>query len=170
MWGSTRLAPAVIVHSLSDIEAVLAQGQPVTLLSAPGAAIYAGCLWWRALILRARATYPDRTLHDLLDCADASGHALVALRAGLRGLVLAREAPGWDRVAAIAAANGAVLLPIAPEALDMADIRASGKMPPSMPADARGGGQAMTARPSVSRLHDWLRAAPDPGDRGSSVG
>ena len=49
------LHPAVVVHGLADAEAALAVGRPVTLLSAPGAALYAGCLWWREMVARARA-------------------------------------------------------------------------------------------------------------------
>jgi hypothetical protein len=86
MW----LPPAIIVHSLAHARAALAPGRPVTLLSAPGAALYAGCLWWAELLRAADATGPS-----LLDCADAT-------------------------VAAIAAAQGAVLLAAAPPALDLA--------------------------------------------------
>jgi hypothetical protein len=46
--------PAVIVHGLSDARAALRPGWPVTLLSAPGAALFAGCLWWRELVAAAR--------------------------------------------------------------------------------------------------------------------
>ena len=50
-----RFPPAVIVHGLDDARAALAPGRPVTLLSAPGAALYAGCGWWRALVRLAQA-------------------------------------------------------------------------------------------------------------------
>lgn len=45
-----RFPPAVIVHGLDNARTALAPGRPVTLLSAPGAALYAGCGWWRALV------------------------------------------------------------------------------------------------------------------------
>ena len=44
--------PAVIVHGLGDARLALSVGLTVTLLSAPGAALYAGCGWWRALVQR----------------------------------------------------------------------------------------------------------------------
>ena len=90
------LYPAVVVHGLADARTVLAVGAPVTLLSAAGAALYAGCGWWRALIARARAEHPDIPIDDILDCADAPGLALGALRIGQRRIVLDPAAPGWS--------------------------------------------------------------------------
>ena len=113
--------PAVIVHGLADARAALAPGLPVTLLSAPGAALYAGCLWWRSLVLMARDERPDVTMLDILDCADGSGQAMAALRVGLSRLVLWPSAPGWEAVAAIAAKRGGFVLAEAPPALDLAE-------------------------------------------------
>ena len=108
--------PAVIVHGLADARAAVAPGRPVTLLSAPGAALYAGCLWWRSLVDQVRC---DGTT-DILDCADASGLALAALRIGVHRLVLWPRAPGWAEVAEIATTRGGCVLPEAPPALDLA--------------------------------------------------
>ncbi len=121
--------PAVIVHGLADARAVLAVGAPVTLLSAPGAALFAGCLWWRELIAAARADHPHAEAVDVLDCADASGMAMAALRSGVCRLVLWREAPGWSGVAAIAQGQGGFVLPQAPAALDMAARNARWRLP-----------------------------------------
>ncbi len=85
-------------------------------------------------------------MRDLLDCGDASGYALAALQAGLRGLVLTPEAPGRHRVAAIAQGLDALLLAEPPDALDMASHGAE------------------------RRLHDWLREPGVPGDIGRAVG
>lgn len=139
-----ELYPAVIVHGLADAVAALAQSEaaqaeaaqsgvaragvakpeaaqshaagprPVTLLSAPGAALYAGCGWWRALVEAARASHPHVPCIDILDCADATGHALAALRIGLTRLVLWPGAPGRDAVVAIAESLGGFVLPAAP--------------------------------------------------------
>jgi hypothetical protein len=140
-----RLPPAVIVHGQPDIAAVLAHRLPVTLLSAPGAGVYGGCLWWRALVDRARETQAGVAVCDLLDCADASGQALASLRVGLvadrSGLVLGPAAPGRDRVVAIAGLAGVTMLAAPPAALNMA-----------LPADVR-------------RVRRWLES-PDPGDIG----
>lgn len=130
--------PAVIVHGETDANAALAPGLPVTLLSAPGAALYAGCLWWRALVAHARGCYPQTPAADILDCADASGAALGALRHGVIHLILWPEAPGWAAVAAIATGLGGSVFDHAPRALDLAEKNA------------------------MRRLHGWLRASEPP--------
>ena len=107
--------PAVVVHGLPDVQAAVAPGRPVTLLSGPGAAIYAGCGWWRALMALGAQGNPD-----ILDCADAPGRAMEALRAGCRLLVLDPAVPAWSLVAARAAVAGATLLAERPPALDLA--------------------------------------------------
>jgi hypothetical protein len=110
-----KLPPAIVVHGLEDARQALAPGLPVTLLSGPGAAIYAGCGWWRALVAASGATGPD-----VLDCADAPGRAMEALRAGCRLLVLDPAVPAAGLVAARAAAVGAQILAERPPALDLA--------------------------------------------------
>ena len=110
-----KLPPAVVVHGLPHLRQALALGQPVTLLSAPGAALYAGCGWWRGLMSLGAGANPD-----VLDCGDAAGRALEALRAGCRLLVLDPALPSWPLVSARAAAHGAWLLPARPPALDLA--------------------------------------------------
>jgi hypothetical protein len=139
-------APAVVVHRLADARLAVSAGLPVTLLSAPGAALYAGCGWWQALVNQARAAQPDAAVADILDCAEGSGQALAALRMGQRFLVLWPAAPGWDAVAAIAAQHGGAVLPAAPPALDLA------------------------ARGADRRLHDWLQARTAAGDSRPPVG
>lgn len=138
--------PAVVVHSLADARIVLAHGRPVSLLSGQGAALYAGCGWWRALVAAARAEFPLIPVADILDCADASGQALAALRIGLRHLILTHDAPGRGRVASITADLGGVLLSERPAALDLAQ-----------PTNRR-------------RLHEWVRARSDPDDRDTPLG
>ena len=112
------LAPAVIIHGLADARIALAPGWPVTLLSAPGAASYAGCGWWRAVVAAALAEHPGVSAPDMLDCADAPGRALEALGIGCRLLVL-HPCPAWARIAARAGAEGASLLDQPPVALDL---------------------------------------------------
>lgn len=114
------LPQAVVVHGLADARLALAGGRPVTLLSAPGAAGYAGCGWWRAMIEAARAEAPGVAAPDVLDCLDQTGRAIEALRHGLRRLVLLPGAPAREDAAARAAALGAALLDARPAALDLA--------------------------------------------------
>ena len=110
------LFPATIVHGLPDARAALIPGAPVTLLSAPGAAAYAGCGWWKALIEAAQAEFPDTPCVDILDCADATGAAFAALRIGVNRLVLWPDAPGRAAVVAIAQARNGFILEKAPPA------------------------------------------------------
>jgi hypothetical protein len=138
--------PAVVIHGLGHARTALAAGRPVTLLSARGAGLFAGCGWWRAVIERARAEFAAVPFADILDCADAPGLALGALRIGQRLIVLDPDAPGRDAVAAIAASLGGALLSSRPPALDMAN------------------------RAAARRLHDWMRMRTAPGDSGDAVG
>lgn len=113
------LPPAVVVHGLSDALAALRPGRPVTLLSAPAAARYAGALWWRELMAAARAAHPATPARDVLDCGDAPGQAMAALRIGQRVLVLDPACPAFSAVEGAAALLGARVLRMAPPALDM---------------------------------------------------
>jgi hypothetical protein len=116
-----QLPPAVIVHGVEQARAACAPGLPVTLLSAPGAAIYAGVGWWRALI--AQATGADSPPPDILDCADAPGRALEALRHGQRLLVLRAShlhARVFADIAERAGRQGGLVFGAAPPALDLA--------------------------------------------------
>jgi hypothetical protein len=137
--------PVVVIHGLADARATLTLGLPVTLLSAPGAALFGGCGWWRALVEQVRAEFADITIDDILDCADASALAVGALRIGQRAIVLDLVAPGRDSVVAIAASLGGEVLAQRPEAIDM-----------SKPTEAR-------------RLHDWLLVPATPGDSDDAV-
>jgi hypothetical protein len=120
--------PAVIVHGLADARVALAPGLPVTLLSAPGAALFAGCLWWRNVAAAARAEYPSTEVIDILDCADASGLAMGALRSGVHRLVLWPQASGHAKIAALAAGQGGFVLPRAPPALDLGQHNAGRRL------------------------------------------
>lgn len=137
-------APAVAVHGLAQARAALAAAGPrgVLLLSAPGAAGGMGPDWFAALVRAARASHPRVVCTPVLDCGGAPGHVLAALRGGFRLLVLEAGTPGFAALAAVAAAEGARLLPTRPPALDLrsVDLR-------------RPGGQAMLAQ--------WFRATPD---------
>jgi hypothetical protein len=112
--------PAVVVHGLEDACAALESGLPVTLLSAPGAACTAGALWWREVVKQARARHPSTPVCDVLDCADAPGRAMEALRLGQCLLVLDPACPAFAAVSGAAAASGGTLLPGRPPALDVA--------------------------------------------------
>jgi hypothetical protein len=132
--------PAVIVHGMADAEAALAPGLPVTLLSAPGAAAFAGCLWWREAVAAARGAFPDTAATDVLDCADASGQAMAALRSGVCRLVLWADAPGWRGVVAIAREQGGFVVAQAPPALDLGQRNATRRLMEWLRRSQREGG------------------------------
>lgn len=116
--------PAIIVHGMRDIRIALAPALPVTILSAPGAALYAGCGWWAALLTAGGVSGPA-----FLDCADAPGRAWEGLKLGLPGIILA-PCPAWPQIAAYAATRGAALLDSAPPALDLATPGAARQVEP----------------------------------------
>lgn len=113
----SHLPPAVMVHGLAQLQNACASGAPFTALSAPGAALSWGALWWQALLAAASYTGPA-----LLDCATAPGRAVEALELGLSGVILA-PCPVWADIAALAATKNAILLPAMPDFLDLGEKR-----------------------------------------------
>ena len=111
----------IIIHSLDHVRAALAaaaaQGVPVTIASAVGAAGYAGPLWFKAAIDLARAEHPAVDATAILDCGDAPGMVLAALRAGLPHVRFA----GTDEMRARLAAMGAMIDTETAEELDLRD-------------------------------------------------
>lgn len=102
---------ALVVHGIDDaLQAVAAArgiGGPVTLISAPGAAAYAGPLWFKALVEQARVAAPDLTVSGVLDCDDDAGHAMAALRAGVEAIVFTGDDAVADKLSAMAETTGA---------------------------------------------------------------
>ena len=130
------LHPAVVVHGLEHVRTAMRPGRPVTLLSSPGAARFAGCLWWRGLIEQGRAEFPATAADDVLDCGAAPGRAMAALRVGQRLLLLDPACPAFPAVAAAAAAIGATVLADRPAAFDLA-APGAGRLLPAWLAPAR---------------------------------
>lgn len=97
----------------------LAEGRTPLLLSAAGAAGFLGPRGWRALLARVAELAPGVAFEEALCCGAAPGHALAALRAGCRRLVLDSGCPSFAAVAGAAAEAGAVLLAARPPALDL---------------------------------------------------
>jgi hypothetical protein len=133
-------APAVIVHGLPMALAAVRAGWPVTLLSAEGAALYAGVGWWRALVAAVRQESPDWRGEDILDCGAAPGRALEALRCGQKLIVLRAAAPVWADIAGRAEECGARLLPAPPPALDLAGRAAGRRLAAWLSQGSRGAG------------------------------
>ncbi|MBD0271149.1 MAG: hypothetical protein ICV73_04385 [Acetobacteraceae bacterium] len=144
-----RGAPAVVVHTPAQARAALetaGSGRGVLLLSAPAAAGSIGAAWFLALVaqavppsLGAAGERPVPPHWAALDCGNAPGFALAALRAGVRVLVLDPSVPAFPAVAAAAGEVGGEVWPERPPALDLGrlDLRR---------LDGRGRG----------RLAEWL--------------
>ena len=112
---SNPLPPAVVVHGFDQARAALAPGLPVLLLSAAGAAAYAGAGWWRAMIEAALENHSDPA-PDALDCSDLAGRALEALHVGCRIIIL-HPCPAYPAI--VERAAPALVLPARPAALDL---------------------------------------------------
>ena len=125
--ADTRIFRAVIVHDLTQARAAMAAaatlGMPVTLRSAPDAAGYLGAGVFRAIIEAAAAEYPDVSVHAVLDCGDAPGLALGALRTGIPAVRLRAPPDVLARVADIAAQLGAALDCDEQPALDLKGLK-----------------------------------------------
>ena len=105
---------AIIVHSAAQARAVLvaarAAGCRPFLLSAPGAAGFLGAEAFAAMAAAAAEGLGEMAAVPVLDCAEAPGHALAALRAGIRVVRLDAPQPARRRVADIARQLGARLI------------------------------------------------------------
>lgn len=126
-YGETRLTPvagkAVTVISLKQAKAALAAALaldvPVVLISAPGASAYVGAGWFDALVSIAKAAYPNADFKAVLDCGDAPGHALAALRHGFKAIRY--EGASQRQIEDIAAQSGATVLRERPDALELTE-------------------------------------------------
>ncbi len=121
-----RQAPAavfVIIHDLEHARAALAAAaafdRPVTLVSAPGAAGYAGAAWFLNVVALAAADHPAAKWDAVLDCADRPGHVLAALRQGATAVRYAGSKSTAAKLAAIAERSGARLETGRLKALDL---------------------------------------------------
>ncbi len=117
--------PTLVAHGAPDLRLALdaaakAGLRHLRILSAPDAACFLGPAWWRALMAwgDTGARRLGLRLDDILDCGDAAGRALEALRLGQRILVL-EPSPQWRAVKDRADPLGATLLAERPAALDL---------------------------------------------------
>lgn len=113
---SPAVPPQIVVHSLDDAIAALraakACNTAILLASAPAAAGFAGPAWFHELAQQAAAAVPGAEFIAVLDCADAPGHALAAIRTGVAAIAIdladTRRAPLPD----IAAQAGVAIIAI----------------------------------------------------------
>lgn len=123
------LPPAVRVHGIDEGRTALSVarhlGLDVTLASAPGAAGHAGAGWWVALAAALRAEFPEVPFVPVLDCGEAPGHVLAAIRMGCSDIAFSGPDDVTDRLSDIAAQVGARIHPPVAEALDLRGVRRS---------------------------------------------
>ncbi len=103
----------IIVHGIAHARAAAAAAATldvaVRIRSAPGAAAYGGAGWFLEIIDIVRAEYPNARIEASLDCADAPGYAMAALRRGAAMIRFRGTKTAGGKVAQLAAAHGAVL-------------------------------------------------------------
>ena len=112
--GRSQTERAIVIHSLAHARAAVAAaaalGVPVTLISAPGAAAYTGPLWFAEVVAQASAGHPEAKVSAILDCGEAPGLVLAALRAGLKRVRFTGRRAVAAKLAAIARRQGAELV------------------------------------------------------------
>ncbi len=115
--------PAIIVHDLAGATAALtaaaALGVAVAVRSAPGAVRYLGARLFLDIVAEALIAVPDAAAVAVVDCGADAGHALSALRSGATRIRVDLPAAARGRLAAIAAARGAVIDDDPAPALDL---------------------------------------------------
>lgn len=124
MPAAPRIPPSllrpILVRGLADALAAAAAadsaGAALALMAPPAG----GAPWLLGLIGRVRRAHPGLGVTGLLDCGDRAGEAQGALAAGVPALLFTGGTAAADRLAAIAAAHGAVLLTACPPLLDLA--------------------------------------------------
>lgn len=114
---------AVIFHTVSHLSAALAvaeqTGKPITLLTPPGGAGYAGAGFYRRLLDRGFSAHPDARFRCLLDCGSDAALALQALREGWTDIVFSGPAPASTKIENVATGLGARVHPQPPSAIDL---------------------------------------------------
>jgi len=98
-----------IAHARAAASAAAALDVPVRIRSAPGAAAYGGAGWFLEMIAIVRAEFPDARVEASLDCADAPGYAMAALRRGAAMIRFQGSKAASGKIAQLADAHGAVL-------------------------------------------------------------
>lgn len=125
MTDSAR-TPRIVIHAPQHADAALsaavAAGRGIILQSPPRCALIQGPSWFRALTEAAATRHPAAEALAVLDCGDAAGLALAALRDGAPAVRLAGGPAARDAVADIAMQMGARFDTDAPDPhLDLLD-------------------------------------------------
>jgi fructose/tagatose bisphosphate aldolase len=108
-------------QAAAAVKAAAALNLPVLLISAESAAESAGPAWFAHLVKNAQAPFPNCDVVAMLDCGDSPGHALAALREGLRALRF--NGPTFHKIADIAKQYDALLVETRPLSLALNKFR-----------------------------------------------
>jgi hypothetical protein len=112
-----------VVHSLSQakaaVSAAAARNLALTLLSAPGAAAFAGAGWFAAVIRKARESRPDMDIAAILDCGPRADLVQAAFREKLTQVVFTGDARQVRPLRDIARQWQAQILRRRPKACDL---------------------------------------------------
>jgi hypothetical protein len=108
-------------QAAAAIKAAAALERPVLLMSAEHASASAGPAWFAHLVENARVTSPGCDVVAMLDCGDSPGHALAALREGLRAIRF--NGPTFDKIADIAGQYDALCYEKRPASLALKTYR-----------------------------------------------
>ncbi len=111
-----------IAHARAAAAAAATLGVAVRIRSAPGAAAYGGAGWFLEIIDIVRAEYPNARIEASLDCADAPGYAMAALRRGAEMIRFRGTKTAGEKIAQLANAHGAVLDKSRAAPLDLSGI------------------------------------------------
>ena len=112
-----------VVHSLSQAKAAVSaaaeRNLALTLLSAPGAAAFAGAGWFAAVIREARESRPDMDIAAILDCGPRADLVQAAFREKLTQVVFTGDARQVRPLRDIARQWQAEILRRRPKACDL---------------------------------------------------
>jgi hypothetical protein len=110
--------PVTIVGNLpeaiSALKIAASQETPVTLRSPPFASASLGAAGFLAIVKAAREAVPGVPSEAILDCGDAPGHALGALRLGAEAVSITAPDDVLAKLAEIAAQTGARIYQTSP--------------------------------------------------------
>ncbi len=117
-----KYSRAVVIHGLVDARRTchIARdlGVEILLVSSPDAVSYIGPTWFFDITLQVKQEFPDVVIDAVLDCGDAAGGALAALRAGIKSIHYSGEKNVAHKIEDIAKQRGAKLLRSTPRAFD----------------------------------------------------
>jgi hypothetical protein len=126
MTAKVQRPRAIVVHDLAQGRAAFGAAAeldvPLTVMSPMGAASSLGVGYFAALIATLRGEFPTVAATAVLDCGDAPGLALAALRHGVDGVRVKAPRAALARIADIAAQSGGRLVTGRVAALDLVGV------------------------------------------------